>query len=83
LLKNVGMNSVPVIYVEDADYGHNHTLYLIHNHDGRDLQLEYAEKTLAYVSHLWLGEVVLETALDGKRYMLLYNEGGFSTKAIR
>jgi stage V sporulation protein R len=83
LLKNVGMNSVPVIKVEDADFGHNHTLYIVHYHDGRDLQLEYAEKTLAYLSQLWNGEVVLETALDGKRYMLIYNDGGFSTKALR
>lgn len=83
LLKNVGMNSVPVIKVEDADFGHNHTLYLVHYHDGRDLQLEYAEKTLAYLWHLWLGEVALETTLDGKRYLLIYNDGGFSTKALR
>ncbi len=83
LLKNVGMNSVPVIKVEDADFGHSHTLYLVHYHDGRDLQLEYAEKTLAYLSQLWHGEVVLETALDGKRYMLIYSDGGFSTKALR
>ena len=77
------MNSVPVIKVEDADFGHSHTLYLVHHHDGRDLQLEYAEKTLAYVSQLWSGEVVLETTLDGKRFMLIYNDGGFSTKALR
>lgn len=83
LLKNIGMNSVPVIKVEDADFGHNHTLYLVHYHDGRDLQLEYAEKSLAYIHQLWDGEVVLETALDGKRYMLIYNDGGFSTKALR
>jgi stage V sporulation protein R len=83
LLKNVGMGSIPVIKVEDADFGHSHTLYMIHYHDGRDLQLEYAEKTLAYLNQLWNGEVALETALDGKRYLLIYNDDGFSTKALR
>jgi stage V sporulation protein R len=83
LLKNVGMNAVPVIKVEDADFGRSHTLYLIHDHDGRDLQLEYAEKTLIYINQLWNGEAILETSLDGKRYMLIYNDGGFSTKALR
>src|SRR5581483_6395775 len=53
LIKNVGTGSIPVIKVEDADFGHNRTLYLKHYHDGRDLQLEYAEKTLAYVGRLW------------------------------
>jgi stage V sporulation protein R len=83
LLKNVGMNTVPVIKVEDADFAHNHTLHLVHYHDGRDLQLEYAEKTLGYVSQLWHGEVALETTLDGKRYLLIHGEGGFTTKALR
>ena len=49
LLKNVGMGGIPVIRVEDADYGQNRTLYLVHAHEGRDLQLEYAEKSLAYI----------------------------------
>jgi stage V sporulation protein R len=83
LLRNVGVNAVPVIKVEDADFGHSHTLYLIHYHDGRDLQLKYAEKTLAYLSQLWHGEVVLETSLDGKQYLLTYGHSGFSTKPLR
>jgi hypothetical protein len=38
---------------------------------------------LAYLNQLWQGEVVLKTALDDKRYMFIYNDGGFSTKALR
>jgi stage V sporulation protein R len=82
LLKNVGMNTVPVIKVEDGDFGHNHTLYLVHDYDGRDLQLEYAEKTLGYISQLWDGEVVLETSLEGRGYRLIYGDERFSTKAL-
>src|SRR5215813_3540308 len=40
LLKSVGMASIPVIRVTDADFNHNRTLLLEHVHDGRDLQLE-------------------------------------------
>jgi len=83
LLKNIGMNTVPVIKVEDADFGSNHTLLLSHCHDGRDLQMEYAEKTLAYVYQLWQRDVALETSMDGKRCLLLYNDRGFSTKMLR
>jgi stage V sporulation protein R len=82
LLKNVGMNSVPVIKVEDSDYGRNHSLYLVHYHDGRDLELEYAEKTLGYMSRLWHGEVVMETVLDETKYLLIYSDGEFSTKSL-
>jgi len=83
LIKNVGVHSVPVIKVEDADFGQNRTLYLRHYHDGRDLQLEYAEKTLAYLQRLWGREVVLETILQGKRSLFCYNDRGFSTRALK
>ena len=83
LIRNVGASSIPVIKVEDADFGQNRTLYLKHAHDGRDLQLEYGEKTLAYVARLWGREVVLETTLQGKRSLLCYNERGFSMRALK
>jgi stage V sporulation protein R len=83
LIRSVGTSSIPVIKVEDADFGHNHTLYLRHFHDGRDLQLEYAEKTLGYLQRLWGRECVLETTLQGKRSQLCYNERGFSIRALK
>jgi stage V sporulation protein R len=70
LIKNVGTASIPVIKVEDADFGRNRTLYLKHYHDGRDLQLEYAEHTLKHVARLWEREVVLETSINGKGSLL-------------
>ncbi len=83
LLRQTGMGSIPVIKVEDAGYGSNGSLSLRHDHDGRDLQLEYAEKTLAYIYRLWGREVALETAIGGKRTLLVYNDQGFSTKALK
>jgi len=70
LIKNVGAGSIPVIKVEDADFGRNRTLYLKHYHDGRDLQLEYAERTLKHVKFLWEREVVIETVLNEKPSLL-------------
>ncbi len=83
LLQNVGMATVPVIKVDDADFGGNRTLYLVHAHDGRDLQLASAEKTLAYVHQLWQHEVALETLSAGKRTLLTYDERGFSTRSLK
>ena len=77
------MSALPVIRVEDADYGDNRTLYLKHDHDGRDLQLEYAEKTLAYLHRLWGHEVLLETLMNGKKTLLSYGEHGFAAKLMR
>jgi stage V sporulation protein R len=81
LLRNIGMATIPVIKIEDADFGQNRTLYLRHYHDGRDLHMEYAEKTLAYLYRLWGRECVLETTVQGKRSLLCFNDRGFSAKA--
>ena len=83
LIGSIGMNTVPVIRVEDGDFGGKRTLYMNHAHEGRDLHLEYAEKTLAYAYQLWQHEVALETVVGGKATLLLYNDRGFSTKALR
>jgi stage V sporulation protein R len=83
LLRQIGMGSTPVIKVVDADYGGNRTLFLRHFHDGRDLQLGYAEKTLGYLHQLWGRRVVLETVMQGKRTLLSYGEQGFDAKLLR
>lgn len=70
LIKNVGMSSIPVIKVEDGDFGKNRTLYIKHYHDGRDLLLEYAEHTLRHCQRLWEREVVLESIVNGKPSVL-------------
>jgi stage V sporulation protein R len=83
LLKSVGMGSVPVIRIEDADHGGNRTLLLSHAHDGRDLHLENAERTLGFVHRLWGREIVLETMMNGKKATLTYGEKGFAAKASK
>ena len=83
LLRSVGMGTVPVIRIADADFGHKRTLYLVHDHEGRDLQLENAEKTLGYAYRLWGREAVLETVVTGKRTLLTFNDRGFSAKSLK
>lgn len=78
LLRNVGMGSVPVIRITDADYMHNRILYLTHDHDGRDLQMEYLEKTLGYVYQLWGRQVLLMTLMNRKQVLFSYDADGLS-----
>ncbi len=66
LVKNIGMNSMPVIKVTDSGFGHSQTLELTHEHDGRDLYLEYLDMTLHYVNLLWRRPVILKTKIDGR-----------------
>jgi stage V sporulation protein R len=80
LIQNVGTGTIPVIKVEDSDFKNNRTLLLRHFHDGRDLQLEYAEKTLQYVQQLWGRDVVLETIVDSQPTQLSFADRKLAIK---
>ena len=77
LLRNVGMAPVPVIRIMDADFHHNRILLLRHEHDGRDLQRDNMEKTLAYLHRLWGRQVLLETVASGRNLTFSYDDGRF------
>jgi stage V sporulation protein R len=82
LIQNVGTGTIPVIKVEDADYNNNRGLFIKHGHDGRDLQLEYAEKTLQYLRQLWGREVILETTVNDKKSLLCFSEDKLTIKPV-
>lgn len=63
LIKNIGLNSIPIVYVEEITK--QHTLILRHEHDGRDLDIPYAKKVHQYIEELWGDEVKLFTVLEG------------------
>ena len=68
LIKNVGINSMPKIYVENIN--HVNKLYLAHDFDGRELDLGYAQNTMNHVSTLWREGVELKT-MHNKKIMRL------------
>lgn len=61
LLMQVGGNMIPVIYVEEVKDGE---LILRHEHDGRDLELDYADNSLRMLKYLWKGPVKLFTIVE-------------------
>jgi len=64
LIRNVGLNGVPTIYVNEIEK--NNTLCLTHEHDGRDLDLAYAKKVYEYIKVLWKDEVRLLTFIENE-----------------
>ena len=82
LIKSVGMNGIPVIKVEDANYNNSRHLFLKHYHDGRDLQLGYAEKTLKHVRDLWRGRVSLEAIINNTKNLCHVDDDGKFHKKI-
>jgi len=65
VVNSVAGNMIPVIYVDDMK---KDTLILRHEHDGRDLELDYAENCVKLLSNIWHGEVKLFTELEDETF---------------
>ena len=63
LISNVGLNGVPVVYVEDYEKKSN-TLFIKHEHDGRDLELSHANKVYDHICYLWNDNVEFLTIIE-------------------
>jgi stage V sporulation protein R len=62
MITNVGLNKIPVVFVEEIEK--DGTLSLVHEHDGRDLEMNYARKVFEHIKTLWRGEVKLITIVE-------------------
>ena len=66
LIKQVSANNIPSIVVEGVDEAN--ILTLRHEHDGRDLELEYAESVVEHITTLWGDVVRLETIIEDEPF---------------
>ena len=64
LIRNVGLNRVPVVFVDEVEK--DNTLSLTHEHDGRDLDLKYARKVYDHIRTLWGDNVRLITIVENE-----------------
>lgn len=65
LIRNTGVNSIPHIYVSRVDT--DGTLILKHEHDGRDLELDYADNVMNHIKNIWKkGEAKLFTIIENE-----------------
>lgn len=78
LLRQIGCAGMPVIRVMDLDAEGRRILVLEHAHDGRDLELSQAEKTMAHIRKLWGHPVHLQTQLRGNASLLQLDDDGFA-----
>lgn len=75
-LKNVGAGSIPVIKIIEVKTQNSQEMILRHEYDSRELDLEYADKTLKYIQRLWGRKVVLETQVGRDGCRLSYDGKG-------
>ena len=78
LCSTCGMGMVPLIRVEDMS-PRDKTLTLQQVYDGRELNMDYAEETIKYISKLWGHTVVLNSRFNDTHKKIICEDG----RAIR
>ena len=64
LIQNVGLSRSPIVFVDELEK--DNTLSLIHEHDGRDMDLTYAKKVYEHIETLWGDRVRLLTMVENE-----------------
>ena len=83
LLKAVGLGSIPVIRIVEVKTQGTQEMIMRHEYDGRELDAEYADRTLRYVQQLWGRKVVLETRMGGECCRMSCDGKGEKTEVAR
>lgn len=73
LLQMLASRGTPRIYIADANAYNRGELLLVHQHEGLDIQLDWAEVTLGNLVNLWGRPVHLDTQLDGEGIRLSHD----------
>jgi stage V sporulation protein R len=72
----------PYITVNDGDYLENGELYMQHWYEGIELDVKYLEKVLPYIQQLWGRTVHMETILEERPMLFMYDGKGIHRKYI-
>ncbi|HID61362.1 MAG TPA: SpoVR family protein, partial [Anaerolineae bacterium] len=73
----------PIIRVADGNYRNRGELYLTHQHEGVDMDLNYARATLINLYTIWGRPVHVETVIKGQRMLLSYEGDVHRERRIR
>ena len=60
------------VFVVDGNFGNRSELLLVHQHEGLDIQLDWASVTLGNLTGIWGRTVHLDTQVDGKPIRLTH-----------
>ena len=83
LLSQLTNSGTPVIVVYDANFENRGELLLKHEHNGIDLQMDYARDTLRALVRIWRRPVGVATIVDNKPTLLRYDGTEHTSKAFK
>jgi stage V sporulation protein R len=83
LLASLTNRGQPVISVVDANYHNRGELYLVHTHNGVDLEFPFAKGTLENLQRVWKRPVNLRTIIKNKNMVLSWDGTVHETVEIK
>jgi stage V sporulation protein R len=83
LLDMIATQGSPQIYVADANHGNRGELRLLHKHEGSDLQLDWAEATLANLVVIWGRPVCLDTVIEDQSIRISHDGEEFKKGRVK
>ncbi len=73
----------PIIEITDANFENRGELYLVHRHEGTDLQIDYAVETLKNLAFLWRRPVNLETIVESRPVVMRHDGKEFKSTPMK
>lgn len=73
LLASLTNSGQPIIHIADANFKNRGELYLVHQHEGIDLDISYARDTIQNIFQIWKRSVHLETRLNDKGKLFTFD----------
>jgi stage V sporulation protein R len=81
LLMMLATRGTPRVYVVDGNHANRGELRMFHQHEGVDIQLDWAQVTLGNLHALWGRPVHLDTTVEGKPIRLSHD--GSEAKRVK
>ena len=73
----------PRIAVTDGNHANRGELELTHQHEGMDLQLDWAEPTLGHIARIWGRPAHLVSEVDGERVLMHHDGETFEAEGLK
>jgi stage V sporulation protein R len=73
LLQMLATKGTPRVYIVDANLNNRGEMRLVHEHEGLDIQMDWATLTLGNLAKIWGRPVHLETLLEGRPIVLIHD----------
>ncbi len=73
LKQSFSLYGIQPIVLQDANYNRRQEFYLVHEYSGTELEPRYRDGTMEHLYYLWGRDVYLETAIDNKQVVHIFN----------